>query len=118
MEKTSGKYMLLVVAVLVLLGIGGYVFVTANKQAVSSTTTSIVNIRGFTFTPDTLTIKKGTAVTWVNLDTAVHTVKSDVFSSQDLAQGDSFEYTFNTTGSFNYSCGVHPSMKGKVIVSL
>ena len=75
-----------------------------------------VNIQGFAFSPATLTIKKGTTVTWTNNDSAVHTIKSGTFNSGDLAKGASFKFTFETAGTFDYSCGVHPSMLGKIVV--
>jgi len=31
-------------------------------------------------------------------------------------KGDKFEFTFTEKGSFDYSCGLHPSMVGKVVV--
>lgn len=33
-----------------------------------------------------------------------------------FSQGGSFRRAFSETGTFNYHCGIHPSMKGKVIV--
>jgi len=75
-----------------------------------------VTIKGFAFAPQTLTIKTGTTVTWTNNDTAPHTVKSSVFESPQLAQGQSFPYTFNQVGTYDYNCGIHPSMKGQIMV--
>jgi plastocyanin len=31
--------------------------------------------------------------------------------------GQSYSYTFNTLGEFNYGCAFHPSMRGKVTVT-
>ena len=73
-------------------------------------------IQNFAFDPAVLTIKQGATVTWVNEDTAIHTIKSDTFNSQDLNQGDKFEITFSNKGSFDYTCGIHPSMQGKIVV--
>ncbi len=75
-----------------------------------------VTIQNFSFSPSTLTVKTGTKVTWVNQDSVPHKIKSDTFNSSDLSQGDKFEFTFNTKGSFDYICGIHPSMKGKIVV--
>ncbi len=75
-----------------------------------------ISIQNFAFSPATLTVKKGTTVTWMNNDTATHTVKSSLFTSGNLAKGDTFKFTFDTVGTFNYSCGVHPSMMGTIIV--
>ncbi len=81
-----------------------------NKQS------NTITIQNFSFSPDTLTVKQGTKVTWLNNDSVTHTIKSDTFNSSNLNQGDKFEFTFDNKGSFDYSCGIHPSMRGKVIV--
>lgn len=75
-----------------------------------------VTIQNFTFTPATLTVKQGTKVTWTNKDAMIHKIKSDTFNSGELNQGDTFEFTFNDKGSFDYSCAIHPSMTGKIVV--
>ncbi|MDO8639541.1 MAG: cupredoxin family copper-binding protein [bacterium] len=77
---------------------------------------NIIIVKDFSFSPDVLTVKQGTKVTWVNQDSVIHNIKSDTFNSADLNQGDKFEFTFNSKGSFDYICDLHPSMKGKIIV--
>lgn len=76
-----------------------------------------VSITDFTFTPANLTVGKGTTVVWTNMDPVDHTVTSDTFSSNALESGDSFDYTFNETGEYSYSCSFHPQMTGKIIVT-
>jgi len=75
-----------------------------------------ITIQNFTFTPSTLTVKQGAKVTWTNQDSAPHTIKSSSFNSKELGKGESFEFVFNTKGSFDYSCGIHASMRGILIV--
>lgn len=79
----------------------------------------IVNIKNFAFDPLTLKIRAGTKVTWVNHDTAPHSVVSDeddTLNSSTLSSGQSFSVTFNSASNINYHCGIHPIMKGAVIV--
>lgn len=83
----------------------------------ASGATAAVEIKGFAFNPATLTIQKGTTVTWTNKDSAPHTVTGDAFGSETLSQGQAFVHTFNEAGTFEYSCHIHPSMRGKVIVT-
>lgn len=89
--------------------------------ASESTSTDVsVAIQGFAFTPATLTIKKGTKVTWTNNDNVPHTITSDsgnLLDSSSLSQGASFSFTFNDVGSINYHCAPHPAMKGSIIVT-
>jgi plastocyanin len=78
-----------------------------------------VTIDNFAFTPATLTVKLGTKVTFVNHDDIPHSIVSipGKFRSTALDTDQSFEYTFATAGNFDYFCGLHPHMKGKIIVT-
>ncbi len=80
-----------------------------------------MNIANFAFTQKTLKIKKGTKVTWTNTDSARHDVSSDTESdafksSELLAKGASYSFTFATTGKYTYHCSPHPYMKASVEV--
>lgn len=75
-----------------------------------------VNIQNYAFSPAEITITKGTTVTWTNLDTTPHTVTGSSFDSGTLQKGQSWSYTFNDAGTFDYICSIHPAMKGKVMV--
>jgi plastocyanin len=78
-----------------------------------------VSIKGFAFNPGDVTVAKGTTVTWTNNDSATHRIKSGdgSFDSEDLKNGATFQHTFDTAGTFDYICGIHPSMKGKITVT-
>ena len=78
--------------------------------------TSTITISNFSFNPAQLTIKVGTTVTWTNDDQPPHQIKSDSFNSGILNTGDSFSYKFNQPGTYSYSCAIHPSMTGTIIV--
>lgn len=75
-----------------------------------------VIIEGFAFQPPTLTIARGSVVTWVNQDSVAHTVVMAGNESPRLNKGDSWSYTFDIEGTFDYICGLHPSMKGQITV--
>ena len=85
----------------------------------ADTAENAVVMKGFAFNPAELTVKKGTTVTWTNMDSAPHTVTSDSgseLSSATLSNGQSYSHTFTEAGTFAYHCGVHPTMKAKVVV--
>ncbi|HWZ15181.1 MAG TPA: cupredoxin family copper-binding protein [Mucilaginibacter sp.] len=88
----------------------------APKSAGASASVSIKNMA---FSPDTLRIKTGTTVTWMNNDGMTHTVTSNtaLFDSGNLAAGLSFQYTFNAAGTFTYYCVIHAGMRGVVVVN-
>ncbi len=77
-----------------------------------------VSIDNFTFNPETLEIRAGTKVVWVNNDDVPHTVRSteDKFRSDALDTDDEFERVFSEPGTYEYYCGVHTHMTGKVVV--
>ncbi|MFA4935865.1 MAG: hypothetical protein WC568_08525 [Candidatus Methanoperedens sp.] len=72
--------------------------------------TVYVEIKGSLFDPLELRVIRGTTVRWTNMDSAQHTVNGDDFRSPVLNKRDVWSYTFNKTGTFEYSCSVHPSM--------
>ena len=78
-----------------------------------------VSIDNFTFTPQTLTVKAGTTVTWTNNDDIPHGIASDNNAfrrSKALDTGDKFAFTFTTPGTYKYFCYVHPHMTGTILV--
>jgi plastocyanin len=77
-----------------------------------------IEIENFTFTPAELTIKPGTKVTWKNADDIPHSVVEDAtkFRSKALDTGETFSMVFTEPGEIGYFCGLHPHMKGKIIV--
>lgn len=94
-----------------------------NNQNVAAkpVTTDTVSIEGFAFSPGSITVKKGTTVTWTNNDSVAHTVtESDDKNGPDsstLQPGKTYEFTYAQTGTFNYKCSIHPDMTGTVIVT-
>jgi len=77
-----------------------------------------VTIDNFTFTPAELTVKVGTTVTWDNHDDIPHSVveKNKLFRSKALDTDESYSFTFTQAGTYDYFCGLHPHMVGKIIV--
>lgn len=86
-----------------------------SEPAPTSEATKVI-IESFAFQPATLTVAKGSVVTWINQDSVAHTVATAGTESPRLNKGDSWSYTFDVTGTFDYICGIHPSMKGRIIV--
>ena len=95
--------------------------VTTTPAPVTTTPAPVsVSIKSSTFTPDIVEISMGTTVTWTNDDGVRHTVTSisGAFDSGNIDPGQTYSYTFNQAGPFEYSCTNHPRMAhGKVIVT-
>ncbi len=79
-----------------------------------------VRITDFTFQPTVLRIAQGHSVLWTNIDdvphSVIHAIHPHVFRSRVLFRGDTFSNQFNVIGEFPYRCGIHPHMRGTIIV--
>lgn len=77
-----------------------------------------VSIRQMQFVPARIVVKKGGTVTWTQNDRMPHnvTASNGGFGSDTLNSGGTFSQTFDETGTFSYYCGLHPSMRGEVVV--
>jgi len=86
--------------------------------AVAAQDPSVITIDNFTFSPKELTVAVGTTIKFVNHDDIPHTVveKNLSFRSKALDTDDAYSYTFAAAGTFDYFCGLHPHMVGKIIV--
>ncbi|MEO9295616.1 MAG: cupredoxin family copper-binding protein [Nitrososphaera sp.] len=77
------------------------------------------------YSPNPLTVKAGTEVTWKNADSSIHTVTQGNptngptdggFDSKLMNPKKEFKFKFDTAGTFDYFCQLHPTMVGKVTV--
>ncbi len=72
------------------------------------------------FNPTSISASVGDTITWTNNDSAQHsaTVKSDpTCTTETLANGASGGIVFNTAGSYEFFCKIHPNMTGTIEVS-
>jgi plastocyanin len=100
--------------------------VTAQGPPPNKPTPSFVSvlIQNSQFSPNTITVAKGTPVTWTNMDSTPHTVTRPSEGGIQVAgpnsgllnQGDTYTYTYNAVGFFDYHCSIHPSIHGTVEV--
>jgi plastocyanin len=76
------------------------------------------------YDPQDITVTIASTVQWINEDDTIHTVTSTspdgvtdgIFDSSIIDVGGSFSYTFDSAGTFDYICIVHPWMIGSVTV--
>lgn len=73
-----------------------------------------VTIQGFSFNPGEVTIPVGTTVRWTNKGGS-HTVTADdgSFGSSTLSNGETYEFVFNTPGTYAYYCEFHGGPGGE-----
>jgi plastocyanin len=85
---------------------------TSSKQ-------NTIEIKDFAFNPQTITVKSGQTITWINRDEEPHTVVSvekQFKKSSALDTDQSFTITAGAPGSYTYFCSVHPKMTGTIVV--
>ena len=77
-----------------------------------------VKITNFAFSPAAVTISAGDSVIYVNDDDTIHSVVADdgSFHSDGLDTGDKASFSFAKAGTVGYHCGLHPFMKGQIVV--
>lgn len=77
-----------------------------------------IKVDNFTFTPETLTVRANSTVTWTNKDDVPHVIASTdgLFRSKGLDTDDHYSFQFTKPGTYNYFCAIHPKMTGKIIV--
>lgn len=77
-----------------------------------------ITIANFAFGGDT-EAQVGDTVEVVNNDTVTHTwtAVDGSFNSDRISPGNSFGFTFETAGTFEFFCQIHTSMRGTVTVS-
>src|SRR3990167_9426744 len=103
MYRMKSKYSVLILMVVGIILISGCGQQQIQKESIS--------IKNFAFNPATINIKIGTTLTWTNEDSAPHTVTSEEnFDSGTLTSGETFVFTFNDKGTFDYICTIHPSI--------
>ena len=95
-------------------------FGQAEKGAsADAATKNQIVIKDFHFTPETLTVKSGEKITWINRDEEPHTVVSvekQFKKSTALDTDQEFTITAGTPGTYTYFCSVHPKMTGTIVV--
>jgi amicyanin len=85
----------------------------------AQTAAAVVSIDNFTFTPQALTVKAGTTVTWTNKDDIPHGIAAtgNAFKrSNAMDTDDTYSFTFTTPGTYQYFCYIHPHMTGTIVI--
>jgi plastocyanin len=116
-SRRSLKLALAVTAVafgLALVGLGERAAAEPRAQASGAAT---VDIDHFAFNPATLTVAKGSKVTFANSSQVSHTATRDgSFDTGTIRPGRSVAVRFAQKGTFAYHCTIHPLMRGKIVV--
>lgn len=75
----------------------------------------IVYLDNNEFEPYIATISVGDTIQWVKKDHSAQIIKSSVFQSATMREGDTFSYTFDETGTYDYQIITHPWALGGIV---
>ena len=78
-----------------------------------------IEIKDFAFNPQTITVKSGEKITWINRDEEPHTIVSvekQFKKSSALDTDQEFTITAGAPGTYTYYCSVHPKMIGTIVI--
>lgn len=130
-SKLNKRVILIIVAGLAVLGLALPAIILL-KSSHNSTTSSdtvpaaSVSITDQGFTPVTLTVKKGTKVTWTNNGNKPrqvasnphpdHTELKGLDSKGPIGPESTYSYTFDKPGEYNYHDHFNPTVSGTVVV--
>jgi plastocyanin len=97
---------------------GGVVMLGAAMRVVAAKDGTEIGIDNFKFAPTPLTVPKGATVTWVNRDDIPHSIVCQAlgFHSHPMDTDGTASLAFDQPGTYEYVCGLHPFMRGQVIV--
>jgi|SRR5262249_32817800 plastocyanin len=89
--------------------------ITAGFSAAALAATQVIYQRGRAFSAESLSIKKGDALTFSNDDTVPHNImsvsKGNEFNLGSQGPGMSTNVTFTEAGEVQVVCAIHPRMK-------
>ena len=97
-------------------------FAVAGEMKDASTGNAMENkieIKDFAFIPQTVTVKSGEKITWINRDEEPHTVVSvgkQLKKSSALDTDQTYTIVAGAPGTYSYFCSVHPKMTGTIVV--
>src|SRR5215469_18061549 len=78
-----------------------------------------IEIKDFAFNPQSITVKSGEKITWINRDEEPHTVVSvgkQFKKSSALDTDQAYTIVAGAAGTYSYFCSVHPKMTGTIVV--
>jgi plastocyanin len=97
------------------------IVITAGLSAGAFAATEVIHQQGRAFSVESVTIKKGEALTFLNDDSVPHNIMSGTrgneFNLGSQPPGSSTDVTFKEAGDVQVICAIHPRMKMMVKVT-
>lgn len=115
--KTLSRRTVLAVAGAVLAGkVFSDRWLAGTAAAAGDSRTHLVEIRDFVFAPDSLEVRPGDRITWINRDIVPHTATADdeSWDSGELGMDEAWQLTVEPGMKADYFCRFHPMMKARL----
>jgi plastocyanin len=121
-QRALFGFIIFVVAIIAVTIISSVIVKNRNDKPVPQAS---VRITATGFEPATLSVKKGTQITWINTQDTLRQIMANPFpkgtdlpglKSEILNNNQTYTYTANTVGSFGYHDQQHPTVNGTLIV--
>jgi plastocyanin len=113
-------------ALALLVGVTTVFYVIRNGSGQVQAAAATIEVTGASFSPQTIKIKKGQSVTWVNQDTTPHQVMANPYptgtslpslnSTEPMVLGESYTATFDKTGTYAYHDPLNPAALNGVVM--
>ncbi|MFC5475664.1 cupredoxin domain-containing protein [Paraherbaspirillum soli] len=115
-SRGGWRHQRLALTKMLLIAVAATAYAAAIGAAQANTHTVV--IEGLKYSPEVIEVNAGDTVVWTNKDPYPHTVTADnrSFDSKQIAPDHSWKFTAKAKGEFSYTCTVHPTMKGKLVV--
>ena len=86
-------------------------------DSIAEPTEHVVEITGFKFIPESLSVKAGDTIKWINKDITPHTATADdtSFDTGVLKPNESGSITVSSDQTISYFCRYHPTMKANLM---
>ena len=113
-KRTILAALLIAAVALLLIGCGG----GSGARDASPAAVGAVTMLNNAFQPPHVEVPARTTVTWTNGDQVPHDAKfTDGTQSEVLEFGATYQRQFDTPGTYDYECTIHPGMVGRVTVT-
>jgi plastocyanin len=129
-KRSSRKPILIMVGAIVLMFVVGFIGIEFSTTSgggsdESAGPTSVddlgvtIDIHDFAYHPSNVSVPRGAQVTWLNDDNPDHTATEKnhaAWDTQIIHSGEPFTIEFDSPGTYQYYCTIHPYMVGTLTV--
>lgn len=112
---TTQRYLLTCTAIVLAFALAGCGMQTSEAAGATPVATTEIRVMDNNFDPPAAEVAVGDTVTWTWEGSADHNVEGDGFASEVQRAG-TFAHRFDSAGTYDYRCTLHPGMTGRVVV--